>query len=178
MDPFTAASCQELSGQGVNVSVVLDEDLRWDTQELYTGNGNRLRAEWEVTSTSVQWTEWTVVPPSQIPSSWYPGDSTNMAAYYPPASQLYHGSRHQFLVRMWFSFSEFSLSYSPVITVDLAGPTTAGRRVIEGAGSDVDFVSSSWVWVSWSGVFEPGVPGQELRFEVKLGTTPGGEPHI
>lgn len=175
IDPATAASCRELSGRAVNVSIVLDVDPLWDTPEVYTGNGNLLRANWELASTSVWWTEWTVVPPNQIPSSWYPSDSSNTAVYLPPAAQLYHGSRHQFLVRMWFSFSEFSLSYSPVVTVDLVGPTTVGRRVTEGGVSDMDFVSSTWVWVVWSGVFAPGVPGQELRFEVKLGTTPGGE---
>lgn len=175
VDPVTAALCQQLSSQTVNVSIVPDTDPLWETPEMYTGNENQLRAEWDLASSSVWWTEWAVVPPNQIPSSWYPSDSTNMAAYLPSATQLSHGSLHQFLVRMWFSFSEFSLSYSPVVTVDLVGPTTAGRRVTEGGVSDIDFVSGAWVWVEWSGVFEPGVPGQELRFEVKLGTTPGGE---
>ena len=175
VDPATAASCRQLSSQAVNISIVLDTDPLWDTLEVYTGNGNQLRAEWESASSSVLWTEWTVVQPNQTPSSWYPTDSANMAVYLPPPVQLHHGSQHQFLVRMWFSFSDFSLSYSPVVTVDLVGPTTAGRRVTEGGVFDIDFISSAWVWVEWSGVFEPGVPGQELRFAVNLGSTPGGE---
>ena len=59
---------------------------------------------------------------------------------------MLHGGRYQFLVRVWHNTEEYSEFRSESIMVDLIGPSLVrGRRVIEGAGVDVDYVSLSTI---------------------------------
>ena len=179
VDPSVVAQCREMAATGGSVDINLS-DLsiyhRGGNGQLYTGQSGKLQAALTIFG-SVDHLEWTVVLANQTFGSnnvWYPGQ-LNHSFIYTPTSPLLHGGRYQFLVRAWHSTEEYSEFRSESIMVDLIGPSLVrGRRVIEGDGVDVDYVSLSTLVLSWDRVFKPGVMEQELTFEIRIGTTPGG----
>jgi hypothetical protein len=177
VEPSTVETCRDGSSDrtgDVDVLLLFPQPPLWDSNSTYNIRRDKMEARWNYTVSNILWSEWSVALTNQIPAVWYPSDSSNTAIY-TPIEGLVHGGVYHVLVRAWYSDFEYAVFTSKPVTVDLVGPSVVrGMRVWEGLSADIDYLSSDNLDLMWSGVFQPGVQGQALNFQIRVETIPEG----
>ena len=191
----STSNCTDLGslwpGQQVFVSAATSQPAaRKNNVTAYT---SVLHASWKAENTSlVLWYDWSVGRRGEAPGSgvynlatekhWFEvGKETSVVITLPRGKALVHGTAYVFYVRSWFSSDSYAIIPSEAFTVDAMPPShNVGKNVREvrsvGDVMDADFTdSNSTVHIDWQGVFGASFIGGQTRYELAIGSQPGGK---